>query len=171
MASCRIEHVARFEFKQDPPELDGIERAERRLNLTVRYFGLCLMVVGLLVSLMVIISAWSLYRSPGHIERFAEAVEQGSRLDLTLSRVTQNGQQQLDTSDRAGISLPSGSSATKTATPQASFRFSYFMAWLIAILLLMMVGRLAIAAVRTGGELALYDIEIKKLVRAAKAEK
>ena len=40
------------------------------------------------------------------------------------------------------------------------------MAWLIAILLLLLVGRLAIAAVRTGGELALYDVQVKKLARA-----
>ena len=31
---------------------------------------------------------------------------------------------------------------------------------------LLLVGRLAIAAVRTGGELALYDVQVKKLARA-----
>ncbi len=160
--------MARFEFKQDPPPVEGIERAERVLNLVVRCFGLALMVVGLIVSLTVIVSAWSLYRSPTHIERFAQAVEQGSHLDLTLSRATQSGQQQLDTSDTAGMSpLPRAADAQAPAvTPPASFRFSYFMAWLIAILLLLLVGRLAIAAVRTGGELALYDVEVKKFARA-----
>ena len=80
VASCRICVVARFEFKQDPPPLEGIERAERVLNLVVRCFGLALMVVGLIVSLTVMFSAWSLYRSPTHIESFAQAVEQGSHL-------------------------------------------------------------------------------------------
>ncbi len=160
--------MARFEFKQDPPEAEGLERAERVLNLVVRCCGLALMLVGLMVSLTVIVSAWSLYRSPTHIEKFAEAVEQGSHLDLTLANASQRGQQQLDTSDRAGISpLPrAADAATPTPAPPASFRFSYFMAWLIAILLLLLVGRLAIAAVRTGGELALYDVQVKKLARA-----
>lgn len=148
-----------------------MERAEQRLNLTVRYFGLVLMLVGLVVALLVIGSAWSLYRSPTHIERFAQAVEQGSHLDLTLSRATQSGQQQLDTSDRAGLSTPTRAPESSPTAPPASFRFSYFMAWLIAILLLLLVGRLAIAAVRTGGELALYDIEIKKLARALARDK
>ena len=160
--------MARFEFKQDPPPVEGIERAERVLNLVVRCCGLALMVVGLIVSLTVIFSAWSLYRSPTHIESFAQAVEHGSHLDLTLSRATQRGQQQLDTNDMAGVSpLPrAADTSTPAPTQLASFRFSYFMAWLIAILLLLLVGRLAIAAVRTGGELALYDVEVKKFARA-----
>ncbi|MCC6707035.1 MAG: hypothetical protein IT492_05645 [Gammaproteobacteria bacterium] len=170
-ASCRIVDVARFEFHQDPPPLEGMDKAERMLNLVVRSFGLVLMVVGLIVALTVIFSAWSLYRSPTHIESFAQAVEQGSHLDLTLSRATQNGQQQLDTSDRAGLAPPARTADTPDKTPPASFRFSYFMAWLIAILLLLLVGRLAIAAVRTGGELALYDVQVKKLARALLEER
>ena len=158
--------MARFEFKQDPPDEDWLERGDRLLNLVVRGFGLALMVVGLVVSLTVIVSAWSLYRSPTHIERFAQAVEQGSHLDLTLSRATARGQQQLDTSDRAGNSPVPRAPDHPGIAAQPGFRFSYFMAWLIAILLLLLVGRLAIAAVRTGGELALYDVQVKKLARA-----
>ncbi len=36
---------------------------------------------------------------------------------------------------------------------------------MIAILLLMLIGRLAIAAVKTGGELALYDLQIKRFAK------
>lgn len=156
--------MARFEFKQDPPDEDWLARGDRQLNLVVRGFGLVLLVVGLIVALTVIGSAWSLYLSPTHIERFAQAVEQGSHLDLTLSRTTQHGQQQLDSADSAGVSAtPRTPSSIAT---QPGLRLSYFMAWLIAILLLLLVGRLAIAAVRTGGELALYDVQVKKLARA-----
>lgn len=164
--SCRIPTVARFEFHQDPPPPEGIERAERVLNLVVRCFGLVMMVVGLVVALSVIFSAWSLYRSPTHIESFAQAVEQGSHLDLTLANATQIGRQQLDTSDRAGIAPLARATEPAPHAPPTSFRFSYFMAWLLAILLLLLIGRLAIAAVRTGGELALYDVQVKKLARA-----
>ena len=163
---CRIRRVARFEFKHDPPDEDWLERGDRLLNLVVRGCGLALMGVGLIVSLTVIVSAGALYLSPTHIERFAQAVEQGSHLDLTLSRATAHGQQQLDTSDRAGNSPAPRAPDTTAMTAQPGFRFSYFMAWLIAILLLLLVGRLAIAAVRTGGELALYDVQVKKLARA-----
>ena len=158
--------MARFEFKQDPPDEDWLARGDRLLNLVVRGFGLMLLVVGLIVALTVIVSAWSLYLSPTHIERFAQAVEQGSHLDLTLSHVTQRGQQQLDSSDRAGTSPAPRAPTSASLATQPGFRFSYFMAWLLAILLLLLIGRLAIAAVRTGGELALYDVQVKKLARA-----
>ena len=163
--------MARFEFKQDPPDEDWLARGDRQLNLVVRGFGLVLLVVGMIVALTVIVSAWSLYLAPTHIEGFAQAVERGSHLDLTLARATQRGQQQLDSSDRAGVSPAPRTPSSAALATQPGFRFSYFMAWLIAILLLLLVGRLAIAAVRTGGELALYDVQVKKLARALIAER
>ena len=36
---------------------------------------------------------------------------------------------------------------------------------MVAILLLMLIGRLSIAAVKAGGELVLYDLHIKRFVR------
>lgn len=162
--------MARFEFKQDPPDQDWLARSDRRLNLVVRGLGLVLLVVGLIVALTVIVSAWKLYLSPTHIERFAQAVERGSHLDFALSGASQRGQQQLDSSDRAGVSSAPATTSSASTAPQTGFRFSYFAAWLIAILLLLLIGRLAIAAVRTGGELALYDVQVKKLARALIAE-
>ncbi|PCH64700.1 MAG: hypothetical protein COC04_03320, partial [Gammaproteobacteria bacterium] len=43
-----------------------------------------------------------------------------------------------------------------------SLRVSYFLAWIIAILLLMVIGGLASSAIRTGGQLALYDLQVKR---------
>ena len=157
--------MARFEFKQDPPDEDWLDHGTRLLNLIVRGLGLVLLLIGLIVALTVIVSAWSLYTNPENIEVLARAVERGSNLDLTLANVTQAGQQQLD----PGVLAADGAAAPAagTATPaQPAFRFSYFAAWLIAILLLLLRGRLSIAAVRTGGELALYDIQVKKLAQA-----
>jgi hypothetical protein len=45
------------------------------------------------------------------------------------------------------------------------FRLSYFVAWVISLLLLMLIGRLAIAAIKTGGELVLYDRHVQQLAR------
>ena len=66
----------------------------------------------------------------------------------------------------ASISAPTGA---QVAPP--GLRFSYFVAWLIAIMLLLLIGRLSIAAVRTGGELALYDVKVGKLARALLKER
>jgi hypothetical protein len=158
-AECKIARVARFEFKQDPPPADWVDRSTSLLNLTVRSLGLLLLLVGMFVALMTIVSAWSLYANPATIENFAHAVERGSHLDLTLAQVAGS-----DAPADAEIEpLPGPRPAAAPAQPV--FRFSYFVAWLLAILLLLLIGRLAIAAVRTGGELALYDVQVKKLAR------
>lgn len=159
--------MARFEFRQDPPSADWVERSTGLLNLTVRGLGLLLLLVGMFVALMTIVSAWSLYANPATIENFARAVEHGSHLDLTLAQVSAGEAAE----DDALVPLPGVRAKPAAAPAQPSLRFSYFVAWIIAILLLLLIGRLAIAAVRTGGELALYDVQVKKLVRALLEER
>lgn len=151
--------MPRFEFDQDTDADDWVDRSTRLMNLVVRGLGLILLLTGLFVALMVISSAWSLYDDPVKIESFARAIERGSNLDLTLSQSASAGRSQLDAAGN-----DSGESAA--GPDQPAFRLSYFAAWLIVILLLMLIGRLSIAAVRTGGELALYDVQVRKLARA-----
>ena len=158
--------MPRFEFDQSPDSGDLVDQATRILNFVVRGFGLVLLLVGIIVALMVITSAWSLYDDPEKIESFARAIERGSNLDLSLSSAKTAGRGQLEPSAVDGGPIPE-----ETVAPQPEFRFSYFIAWLIAILLLMMIGRLSITAVRTGGELALYDVQVRKLARALLEER
>jgi di/tricarboxylate transporter len=132
-------------------------------GLFVRLVGVILLLVGLWVSLKVIVEAWDLYRNPDHIERFAAAIERGSNLDKTLAAVT---------APRVANKNPRESSDSATdddappPPPVPSLRLSYFLSWGIGILLLLLIGRLALAAVKTGGELALYDTEVKKFAQA-----
>lgn len=153
--------MARFEFKQDPPPEHWIERSTSLLNLTVRSLGLVMLLVGMFVALMVIMSAWSLYANPQTIETFATAVEQGSNLDLALSHVTASARTQVD----AGVAPELATPTDAGSAPAPALHISYFAAWLIAILLLLLIGQLAVASVRVGGELALYDVKVRKLAR------
>ena len=93
----------------------------------------------------------ALYKNPQNIERFAQAIEKGSNLDKAIASVKGNSDKQAE------------DGASQVA--ELGFRLSYFAAWVLAILLLMLVGRLALAAVKTGGELALYDMQIKKFAK------
>ncbi len=165
--ACKIARVPRFEFDQATDNGDWVDNSTRIMNLVVRGFGLALLLVGIFVALMVISSAWALYDDPASIEAFALAIERGSNLDLTLSSAADAGQKQLESTPK----VDGERAATPPLPPQPEFRFSYFAAWLIALLLLMLIGRLAIAAVRTGGELALYDVQVKKLARALTEER
>lgn len=154
--------MARYQF-EDEREQGGewMSRGTRITQLIVRALGFMLMFIGLWVGLSVISEAWTLYRNPHAIERMATAIEQGSNLDKTLATTRHAESEPLVKPDANG-----GKPAPAvTAADNPSFRLSYFVAWVIAMLLLMLIGRLAITAVKTGGELVLYDLQIKRFAR------
>lgn len=143
--------MSRYQFDDVSEQSSWTERSTDLTHVIVRAFGFLLMIIGLWIGLKAINEAWGLYKEPQNIERFARAIEKGSNLDKALSTI-----QKGDAADN------------NEASQQESvlgFRLSYFAAWILAIMLLMLVGRLALAAVKTGGELALYDMQIKKFAK------
>lgn len=139
-------------FEQETPDEAGVLGTSSRLiGLLVRVAGVVLLVVGLWVALGVIKEAWALYEQPARIERIAQAIDAGSNIDKLLAGV--------ETS-------PNPTAASAAAAPAPSLKVSYYLAWVIAILLLLLIGRLAMSAVKTGGELALYDTNVKRFARA-----
>ena len=136
-------------------------------SIIVRLIGLVVLLVGIYVGIKVIFEAWHLYEEPQRIERFADAIEHGSNLDAILASVTK------------GKSIPklleneTSPSQPQQATPP--LKVTYFLAWGIVIVLLMVIGSLATAAIRTGGQLALYDLQVKRfanqLLKEAKTTK
>lgn len=164
--------MARYQFEPES-EAEGIlSRGTQIAHTVVRACGFVLLSVGLWIALAVIAEAWSLYQKPQKVERFALAIEQGSHLDRALANTT-SGRALASEEDapaelgaRARVSPVTGAAAAAADNPEgASFRLSYFVAWILIILLLMLIGRLAIAAVKTGGELVLYDLHVKRFVR------
>ncbi|NNM01438.1 MAG: hypothetical protein HKO62_11855 [Gammaproteobacteria bacterium] len=143
--------MARYQFNDDTAPADMTDRATTIMQSAVRGFGILLLLVGLFITLKVVFEAWALYRDPGRIEAFAVAIEKGSNLDRALMPV----RDEVD-ANQSGAAADAASGAP---------RVSYFVAWVLALLLLMLVGRLALGAVRVGGELALYDMYVKKFVR------
>lgn len=133
------------------------------ITILVRLVGLTVLLVGLYVGIKVIFEAWQLYEEPQRIERFATAIEQGSQLDSLLSSLANKSPEQEAISDQ-------------TITPQNQtkpvpvIRLTYFLAWGIAVLLLMVVGSLASTAIKTGGQLALYDQQVKQLAKQLKQQ-
>lgn len=137
--------MAADRYRREPPADSPPEGYTRRvLDVLTRLTGVVLLGAGLWVALGVIAEAWMLYEDPDRIARLAEAVARGSGVDALL----------------AG---PAAEVAGQAATP---LRLSYFLAWTIALLLLTLIGRLALAAVKTGGELVLYDLDLRRLARA-----
>lgn len=146
--------MARHQFDDIDQESRWFDNTTNIAHVIVRAAGFILMFVGLWIGLKTINEAWSLYQQPQNIERIARAIEQGSNLDKALTSRTD-----ATTSDEGF------NGQVREVNDALGFRLSYFVAWVIAILLLMLVGRLAIAAVKTGGELALYDLQIKRFAK------
>ncbi|MBI4692654.1 MAG: hypothetical protein HY749_01360 [Gammaproteobacteria bacterium] len=153
--------MVQYSFDEDRDrDMGWLERGAQATRGVVRLAGFVLMAVGLFIALSVIAEAWSLYHEPQRIEPFAAAVETGSHLDRVVGSVHNEEKKDTETADGAAV-------VPKPAAPETpSFRLSYFAAWLLAILLLMLIGRLAIAAIRTGGELVLYDLRMKQFAKA-----
>lgn len=130
------------------------------LSTLVRLMGLAMLVIGLFVGIKVIFTAWDLYEQPQQIERFADAIEHGSNLDSLLASLTPK---LTNNRSSAPTTIDTNEQNVTTSEEQHKpLRITYFLAWFIAILLLMVIGGLASRAIKTGGELALYDLQVKR---------
>lgn len=143
-------------------------------SVIVRLIGMMVLFVGLYVGLKVILEAWGLYQTPERIERFAAAIERGSNIDQIFSATVRR----MSTEISDDVVMPAGDAQTDNPTaqsenpvmtpstaPDKGLRLSYFAAWLIAMMLFLIIGSLAMSAISTGGRLALYDTDMRKFSR------
>ncbi|MCP5143867.1 MAG: hypothetical protein H6978_03485 [Gammaproteobacteria bacterium] len=139
--------MARFEFHDENAEAaERLERTTNMLQMGMRGFGIALMIIGAVVMLRVMYEGWALYRHPERIGYFVTAIEQGTNLDqVTFNRPD----------EATGLNQ-------SNAPP---FRIAYFAAWIIVILLLLLVCRLALGAIRTGTDLAMHDARMRAFVK------
>ncbi len=119
-----------------------LETTEGVLRVIVRLVGIALVLIGAWIGVSTIEEAWALYRDPGRVERFAVAIEKGSGIDTTLAA--------------------SGRTAEDSS---AGFRPSYFLSWIVAILLLLLIARIAVWTIATGGRLTLHETRSKNVTR------
>ena len=142
------------------------DNGKNTLGVIVRGSGFFLLVIGLLVCLLTISEALKLYHEPDQIERFALAIEKGSNIDKSLSSLRESAV--ADTrknKDEDGLAPAAGQPEPEPAPKPDNVRVSYFLAWIIDFLLLLLIARLGLGAVKTGGELVLYDMQIKKFAK------
>jgi hypothetical protein len=132
--------------------------AQLALSAAVRLIGVAVLCVGLWAGIKVIVEAWALYEQPQRIERLAAAIQAGSNLDGLIGNLVAADAQEGEVGDAAADA--------RRAEPGGTLRLSYFAAWFIALLLMFVIGTLAMTAVTTGGQLALYDLQVKRYSRA-----
>ena len=137
------------------------------MSTIVRLIGMFLLLAGLWVAFQVMLEALNLYRDPQRIERFASAIEQGSNVDKSL--VSLREKVLVEPADESDEPDKPAATATKNNPASAhsanNIRVSYFFAWVIVLLLLLLIARISLSAIKTGGELVLYDMQIKQFAR------
>jgi len=126
------------------------------LGIGVRLVGIVVLLVGLWAGVRIIIEAFALYQEPARIERFAQAIQSGSNIDGMFG----------DVLDKALDNKATDTPAKARKGGGSGLRVSYFAAWLIVMLLMFVIGTLAMTAIATGGQLALYDLQVRQYSRA-----
>jgi disulfide bond formation protein DsbB len=114
------------------------------ISVFIQVTGIILLLVGLWIGVKVILEAWDLYQEPQRMERFAQAIERGSNIDKMLTPLRQTGE---------------------NPAPEDNFRMSYFFAWAIALVLLLVIAKIAVWTIRMGGELALHEDGLQRLAQ------
>jgi hypothetical protein len=123
----------------NPPELVSLG-----LRALVRLLGLAWLMVGLWAGYKVITEAWQLYQNPSAVQPLAQHLARASGVDsLVAVRAPE------ETTDAT-------SPPARKAEPDNPFRLSYFLAWGVTVLMLLLIGKLATWAIRSGGELVLF---------------
>ncbi len=133
------------------------------MGFFVRLLGFVLLLAGLWVALQVLLTAKDLYEHPENIERFAVAIEKGSNIDKTLAPIRDSLMVDSDTGN--GVKRYNDTEQRPATVGAGDIRVSYFFAWVIALLLLLLIARISLTAIKTGGELVLFDMQIKQLAR------
>lgn len=131
----------------------------------VRIVGLAVLFVGLWIGLKVILEAWALYDTPERIGRFATAIEKGSNLDKIFSATVERMSTPVATDSTSDESTLTAGTSAASGSVGPALRLSYFAAWFIVMMLMLIIGSLAMSAITAGGRLALYDSEVKKYSR------
>ena len=129
---------------QPPQGRDAFDIINHLIGIVVRVVGLGLLAIGLWVAIEVVMEAWALYRDPGRVQSFADALEKGLRVDALLQ----------------GLAAQERSDATAVAGTTLSV--SFLLSWFIVPTLMFTAGYLAMSAVRTGAMLALGDMGRKR---------
>ena len=143
---------------------DNFESFSRNtMSVLARLIGLFLLLAGIWVISHVLLTALDLYEHPEQIERFAAAIEQGSNIDKTLAPIKAEL-----TARPLAKTVPNYQPKNKKKSGSGkadNFRPSYFFAWIIVLLLLLLIARISLTAIKTGGELILFDMQIKQFAR------
>ncbi|NUM37384.1 MAG: hypothetical protein HUU50_22815 [Candidatus Brocadiae bacterium] len=136
------------------------------VSALVRFLGLAILLFGLWIGYQVVSEAWQLYHSPEKIQKYSEKVESGSKINEFGESVCKLVHETMSETVKKMPQMADQKAEQKELTPLKPFTVSYFAAWGIVVLLLLVVGKLACWIISTGGKLAMYSGNTEKVAKA-----
>lgn len=106
---------------------------------------------GIVLVALVILEIWQLYHAPASLAGFAAQVESASGVDRALS-------------DFVG-------DPSQSASGDSRLHLSYYLSWVLVLLLLSLLTRLAFGCIREGGRILLEDLRDTAPVEAARGRR
>lgn len=136
------------------------------MSMIVRGAGMLLLLMGMWMGMKTLNIILDLYQTPETIERFATKIEQGSGIDKAIAPAKEI----IASTNSSTESNPNElqefeAKPKKNSASQQGLRMSYFFAWAIVLILLLILGRLSLIAIKVGGELVLYDVQLRRFVK------
>ncbi len=122
----------------------------------IRAIGLILLLIGLGAGIQVLLEALKLYRDPYKIEQLSHVIEQAFNPDKNLSKTETK-----ETDYNSGKAIIT---SLNYQSREQEIHLSYFVAWIIALLILMLLSMIAFSFIRAGSELVLQDRQMKSHV-------
>jgi len=134
---AEIEKTQIYQFPQE--EIPEMVRTVRAVKLpiidTVKTTGFFLLLMGVCISLYIAVETIQLYQHPENMEHLAVVIEKGSNIDHALMN-----------------------NLHKT-NDNNSLRLSYFVAWLLNFMLIMLISMISLAFIKTGASLVQNTVE------------
>jgi predicted PurR-regulated permease PerM len=109
-------------------------------ELTLTGFGIILLVIGLFVSVKLLTTVWNLFHDHTIIISLTAEFEKHSHLNQILQQTLKQY-------------LPSSAEAHQAMEPILQLNITYFAAWVVAILLLGLIGHITALMLSTGAKL------------------
>lgn len=177
-------------------DVDTSEQGANPVTVLVQVAGLIVLVGGLFSAAQVVSRGWALLEKPATIVPFAEEIERQTHLNQFVGQFNLMFEffRRANSALPPGVPLPAKGDSiydpvpypTKGAPAQQTLptdsataaprepNASYFVAWIITIILLGLIARISLWAVTEGGKLVLFsgnqDRQLKRVIRELAAE-
>ena len=134
----------------------------RIIEIGIRLCGLSLLLTGMAAATFTLQEAWDLYDHPELINRFAMQIEKDTGLDEQLSRalygVVEKHNEKSAVVEGSTTTEPDSGGADSPDEIRSDIRLSYFISWIIVIMVLSLLIRVSLAMAHTGSRILLYDL-------------